>query len=71
MDPAKEILGARGERGAGPEPIWGGEIECDEEPNSPPGGPQTAADDDEETDVTMEDATGAEEDLDAIMQDSG
>ena len=64
-------LGARGERGAGPEPIWGGEIECDEEPNSPPGGPQTAADDDEETDVTMEDATGAEEDLDAIMQDSG
>ena len=64
-------LGVRGERGAGPEPTWGGEIECDEEPTPPPGGPETAADDDEDTDVTMEDATGAEEDLDAIMQETG
>ena len=63
--------GLPGERRAGPEPTWGGEIECDEEPTPPPGGPQTAADDDQDSDVTMEDATDGEEDQNAIMQDSG
>ena len=44
----------RGVRGASPEPTWGGEIECDEEPDAPSRGPQADAPDEDDNDVTME-----------------